>query len=31
MCLERIGEPTTSVSDLTYPTLRQVVNAFKTL
>ena len=31
MCLERMGESTTSVSDLTYPTLRQAVNAFKTL
>ena len=31
MCLERMGEPTTAVSDLTYPTLRQAVNAFKAL
>ncbi|MBL6801476.1 MAG: SulP family inorganic anion transporter [Synechococcus sp. BS307-5m-G38] len=29
MCLERMGEPTAAVSDLTYPTLRQAVNAYR--
>ena len=31
MCLKRMGEPTTAVNELTYPTLRQAVHAFKAL
>ena len=31
MCLKRMGEPTTAVNELTYPTLRQAVHAFKAM